>query len=370
MKRIFSKQTEKGITLIALVVTIVVLLILAGTSLDMLLGENGIIKQSQEAKQQTEISDEKESIQVAYNGLKAGDFNKTITAQEMEDEINRTKGANTVEVIGDETLTVKFLKSNRLYEINVTTGNIEDNIVDVESLFATATKPEEQVETDDIGIAEDGTIVNLDLWSYIKLDEKTIDLAPLELGSLGPVASSYGYKNLIKGEEIPLQEIEAEDGGKYYTIYGKIPMYIKIDGVIYIVKYMSGTFFDIQNLSYVPEIPSSVTDMSYTFCGCENLTTVPEIPSSVTDMNSTFRYCTNLTTAPEIPSSVTEMRHTFLGCTNLSGTLTINANPTNYYKCLYDAATNSTLKLNGTSTILEQILATKSDNSNITIEGQ
>ena len=50
------KKENKGITLIALVVTIVVLLILAGTSIAMLAGDNGIIKKSQEAKRETEKS--------------------------------------------------------------------------------------------------------------------------------------------------------------------------------------------------------------------------------------------------------------------------------------------------------------------------
>ena len=44
------KMSMKGITLIALVVTIVVLLILAGVSISMLTGENGIIIQAQNAK--------------------------------------------------------------------------------------------------------------------------------------------------------------------------------------------------------------------------------------------------------------------------------------------------------------------------------
>ncbi|MFQ8988697.1 MAG: BspA family leucine-rich repeat surface protein [Intestinibacter sp.] len=45
-----KKYTEKGITLIALVVTIIILLILAGITINMLLGENGIIRTAQEAK--------------------------------------------------------------------------------------------------------------------------------------------------------------------------------------------------------------------------------------------------------------------------------------------------------------------------------
>ena len=45
-----SLKEQKGITLIALVVTIVVLLILAGVSISMLSGENGIIRQAQFSK--------------------------------------------------------------------------------------------------------------------------------------------------------------------------------------------------------------------------------------------------------------------------------------------------------------------------------
>ena len=48
------KRKEKGITLIALVITIIVLLILAGVSIAMLTGENGILTQAQNAKNRTE----------------------------------------------------------------------------------------------------------------------------------------------------------------------------------------------------------------------------------------------------------------------------------------------------------------------------
>ena len=45
---------QKGITLIAIVVTIVVLLVLAGVSINLLLGDNGIITMAQKAKEKTE----------------------------------------------------------------------------------------------------------------------------------------------------------------------------------------------------------------------------------------------------------------------------------------------------------------------------
>ena len=55
-------KRNNGITLIALVITIIVLLILAGVSISMLTSDNGIIKQAQSAKEETLNSSEKEAI--------------------------------------------------------------------------------------------------------------------------------------------------------------------------------------------------------------------------------------------------------------------------------------------------------------------
>ena len=61
-------KKEKGITLIALVVTIIVLIILASISIGALTGKNGIINQSKEAKEQTEIAEtEKKAIKFLVN---------------------------------------------------------------------------------------------------------------------------------------------------------------------------------------------------------------------------------------------------------------------------------------------------------------
>ena len=59
-----------GITLIALIITIIVLLILAGVSIAMLTGQNGILTQAQNAKQITEIAKIKEEWDVEKLGLK------------------------------------------------------------------------------------------------------------------------------------------------------------------------------------------------------------------------------------------------------------------------------------------------------------
>ncbi len=59
-----KKQKEKGITLISLVVTIIVLLILAGISIMMLTGENSLINRAKEAKEKTEEATLREEQQL------------------------------------------------------------------------------------------------------------------------------------------------------------------------------------------------------------------------------------------------------------------------------------------------------------------
>ena len=55
MKQEIQQKKEKGITLIALVITIIVLLILAGVTIATLTGDNGILTKANEAKESTEI---------------------------------------------------------------------------------------------------------------------------------------------------------------------------------------------------------------------------------------------------------------------------------------------------------------------------
>ena len=69
MTRLTKKEScNKGITLIALVITIIVLLILAGISIAMLTGDNGILKKATTAKEQTEQAQAKEKIQLEVLG--------------------------------------------------------------------------------------------------------------------------------------------------------------------------------------------------------------------------------------------------------------------------------------------------------------
>ena len=56
-------QKKKGITLIALVITIVIMLLLAAISIQMALGENGLIVKASKAKKESQQAETKERLQ-------------------------------------------------------------------------------------------------------------------------------------------------------------------------------------------------------------------------------------------------------------------------------------------------------------------
>jgi len=78
-------KNKKGITLVALVVTIVVLLILAGVSINLVLGNNGIIVKAREAQ--------KKSAEASQNDL----IGMNELTQQLEGVLNENGGGNTGE---------------------------------------------------------------------------------------------------------------------------------------------------------------------------------------------------------------------------------------------------------------------------------
>lgn len=71
-----QKSKQKGITLIALVVTIIVLIILAGVSISLIVGDNGIITMAQLAKGNTELAqkEEQENLNILQYTLETGNI--------------------------------------------------------------------------------------------------------------------------------------------------------------------------------------------------------------------------------------------------------------------------------------------------------
>ncbi|MNS86951.1 hypothetical protein D3C72_1208730 [compost metagenome] len=64
-------RNQRGITLVALVITIIVLLILAGVSIAMLTGDNGILTKATSAKEQSSQAEVKEAVGMVINEIRA-----------------------------------------------------------------------------------------------------------------------------------------------------------------------------------------------------------------------------------------------------------------------------------------------------------
>ena len=80
-------KSQSGITLVALVVTIVVLLILAGVSINLVLGENGLISNAKEARDKTKTAEATEKSQLDS----ASDFISEVVNNTELPQTNETK---------------------------------------------------------------------------------------------------------------------------------------------------------------------------------------------------------------------------------------------------------------------------------------
>ena len=109
---------EKGITLIALIVTIVILLILTGVSIAMLTGNNGILSQAQNAKNKTEEAERNEKLDL----LKQEELiNETLNGVEVDEVTDEKPGE--LEKEDENTLIINSIEDLVFFAYDVTTEN-------------------------------------------------------------------------------------------------------------------------------------------------------------------------------------------------------------------------------------------------------
>lgn len=119
-------KENAGITLIALIITIIVLLILAGISIITLTGQNGILTQANKAKQESELAEEKEKAGLVSQELKiekaqGKDVDKTGFQKMVDSQFGSSKATGDVE---DSTYVIVVAKTGNIYLIN------EDGTID------------------------------------------------------------------------------------------------------------------------------------------------------------------------------------------------------------------------------------------------
>lgn len=132
----FRKQ--KGITLIALVITIIVLLILAGVSINLVVGEGGILGKAQNAVSASRAGSVKEEIGLAWSACETEYMEEWVTNQGIDKSTFFTPaklnanlgGKGTVTAVtyngtGDSTLTYASTDGNLVYDMTISsTGQV------------------------------------------------------------------------------------------------------------------------------------------------------------------------------------------------------------------------------------------------------
>ena len=101
MKQNKILKGSRGITLIALVITIIVLLILAAVSIATLTGDNGILTRASDSANKSKEAEEKERIVLAYNAAMADNDGKGVTQSYFETELKKYDNGTTVEQDGE-----------------------------------------------------------------------------------------------------------------------------------------------------------------------------------------------------------------------------------------------------------------------------
>ena len=298
-------KSNKAITLIALVVTIVVLLILAGISLNLVLGNNGLIKKSKYAKEETTVADEKEKVEMAYVSAALKKLGDTVTAEELQEELDSSVGAGKTVVTsnGDGTLNVLFNATGHNY--NVDEGTVEK--VEIDNTKMAMFDTGENVAKKMHSLAIEGEIINNgESWGNLSINaikryKETPDLTKMTDANIVSWTDAYtayeqnpsAYKSMIpEGTKLcPIYMWFEESGEEIRSIFGDIGsteitnsnMQKKVKtGTIYWWSESSNVYLNI--------------DSSYTFSGLPYLSDISGLSEVKTDfttnMESIFYWST------------------------------------------------------------------------------
>lgn len=117
---IYANASNFGITLIALIITIIILLILAGITLNMVVGENGIFGKASTAKNKTEIAQYEEELRMCVLEMQtdSAEKGKNLTLKDIQENFQTEVGRiqNTTEISIDPNDEESITKVTGIYK--------------------------------------------------------------------------------------------------------------------------------------------------------------------------------------------------------------------------------------------------------------
>ena len=212
----------KGITLIALVITIIVLLILAGVSIATLTGDNGILTRATEAKNKTEEAEDIEKIRLAISEAQIGDngYQKLDATNFQKALSNQFEGRNlSITDNGDGSYTISLDNNSKMFY-----ADSDGQVIGNENMIEITTAEELKVFRDDVnnGNTYEGKYVYLA--NDITLDSneqwEPIGLYPME--STGPTddENNKPFKGIFDGNKHEINGINIDTTNKGQGLFG------------------------------------------------------------------------------------------------------------------------------------------------------
>ena len=201
MKRM-TKKDAKGITLIALVITIVVLIILAGVVIMLSLGNNGIFNRAKQAKEEYKLAQAREELEIEILNVQTKILEEKARTATLEDLLN-TLDKNKYEIVlyytpiaSNETQVLKATYS-KVKEISTGIMFIVDSKLVIKDVKLVDKEESLKVNDFDVNIENaNGSYLTIDASNAITNDGSKIKL----------------YKYYINNEKVKEQE------GNKYTV--------------------------------------------------------------------------------------------------------------------------------------------------------
>lgn len=214
---------EKGITLIALVITVIVLLILAAVTIASLTGENGILSNADRAREQTEIAEIKERVQTDVLAKRSENQDGEVTNTQLKEILSKYFDNVPDSCTADTMLTAKKeyggheIKFSDIYngdvKYEIPEGLEIGTIVSYDPDGTYTWRAEDYassqiydydtggyVDAEDVELDSSSTDFNISTWRVLDIDEGTgeITLVPSEeTTGMVSLAGAQGYNNAV-----------------------------------------------------------------------------------------------------------------------------------------------------------------------------